>query len=254
MTASPCPGTSCNGRYWKAWDDYDKALAGYDPLNPETSRPEQPDVRWRADGNPVWCSECTARIRRELASLDDLASLLLRTADGYEGTPRTEKVGGSSEPGSPSPAADQLDEMDRLLRLWEDGYRKLRGWDSAPRRGDDADRRTTSIAWLTAHLDGILGSAYALEFGGDVLDWRKALAGSTKAGVRKLRMPLRCPKPGGCGLLTLTWTEGSDRVECRNPGCGFIMSREKYEAEVSAQAAALEAGETTETRAAGHAA
>ncbi len=234
----PCPGT-CNARFWKARDAYDGELAAYDPLDPATSRPDEPDVRPRGYGTPVWCAECTARIRRELASLDDLVALLLRQADGYEGRPRTEKVGGSSEPGSPSPAADQLDELDRLLAMWEKGYRDLMGWDAPPPRGDDADRRTTSIAWLTSHLDGILRSGYALEFGRDVLAWRKVLAGATKAGVRTLRMPLRCPKPHGCGLLTLTWTEGSDRVECGNPNCGLIMSRASYEAEVEAAAKAI---------------
>ena len=46
------------------------ATAAYDPLDAGTSRPEPPDTRFRAAGSPLWCTDCTARIRRELASLD----------------------------------------------------------------------------------------------------------------------------------------------------------------------------------------
>jgi hypothetical protein len=241
MTAQACPG-GCNSRYWKAWDAYDKAVAAYDPLNPATSRPEPPEVRWRADGEPVWCGEHTAQIRRELASLDDLSALLLRTADGYESQPRTERAGSSPEPRSPSPAAEKLDELDRLLTSWEKGYRDLMGWDSPPKRGTDADRRTTCIAWLTSHLDGILTSAYATEFGWDVLAWRKLLARDVKGEPPPgRRLPLRCPKPGGCGLLTLT-RKDANRVECANPACQRSLSWDKYEEEVGHAAAAVTAG------------
>lgn len=234
----PCPG-QCNSKYWKAQYAYDKAVAAYDPLDSATSRPEPPDVRWRSAGEPVWCAEHTAQIRRELASLDRLAGLLLYHADGYETAPRTERVGSSPEPRSQSPAADKLDEMDRLLAQWEDGYRQLKGWDPSPRLGDDADRRTDRIAWLTAHLDGILASAYATEFGFDVLDWRRLLARDVKGEPPPgRRLPLRCPKPGGCGLLTLT-RKSVDRVECANPACRRVMSYDQYETEVEAAAKAV---------------
>lgn len=241
MSAPPCPG-NCNSKYWRAWAGYDEAAAKYDPLNPATSRPEPPTDGWRADGEPVWCGEHTAQIRRELASLDDLTALLLRTADGYGSQPRTERVGSSPDPGSPSPAAERLDELDRLLAMWEKGYRDLMGWPSPPKRGDDADRRTTAIAWLTSHLDGILNSDYATEFGWDVLAWRKILARDVKGEPPPgRRLPLRCPKPGGCGLLTLT-RKGADRVECANPACQRSMSWDRYEEEVLHAAAAVTAG------------
>ncbi|HWG00474.1 MAG TPA: hypothetical protein VG164_01330, partial [Trebonia sp.] len=73
MSAQACPG-SCNSKYWKAWDAYSKAATAYDPLDPATSRPEPPDTPWRAGGEPVWCTEHTTQIRRELASLDDLTA------------------------------------------------------------------------------------------------------------------------------------------------------------------------------------
>jgi hypothetical protein len=235
---------ACNGRYWNAVRAWERDLAAYNPLDPETSRTDHPG--WdivRATGDPVWCGDCKAQVRRELASLDDLASLLLYSADGYESQPRTEKVASSAEPGSPSPAADTLDEMDRLLAMWEKGYRDLKRMDAPPPRGDDADRRTTAVAWLTSHLDGILSSAYAQEFGLDVLDWRRILARSAKAGRRTLRLPLRCPG-NGCHQLSLTWVEGSDRVECGNRDCGLIMSRTAYDDAVLAAAAAISHGET----------
>ena len=242
MSAQPCPGTSCNGRYWKAWAEYDQAAAKYDPLDATTSRPERPAVLWRGDGEPGWGAEHTAQIHRDLVRLDRLANVLVFHADGYETGPRTEKVGGSSEPRSQSPAADKLDEMDRLLVQWEDGYRKLTGRESAPRLSDDADARTDRIAWLSGHLDGILSSPYAVEFGFDVLDWCKRLARDVKGEPPPgRRLPLRCPKPGGCGLLTLT-RKGADRVECANPACLRSMSWDKYMEEVEGAAATVTAG------------
>jgi hypothetical protein len=234
MSDQPCPG-NCNSRYHKACEAYREAMMTYDPLDPDQSRPEPPDIRPRGWGRPVWCSEHAAQIRRELAQLDDLAALLAATADGYDAKPRTERVAGTSVPASPSEAADVLDEMNSMLTGWEQAYRDLRGWPSPPPRGDDASAQTTCIAWLTVHLDGILATAYAEQFGRQVLDWRRILARSTKAGVRKLRLPLRCPR---CHLLVLVWTEGEDTVNCENPDCARVMTRSEYEAEVEVEAAA----------------
>jgi ribosomal protein S27E len=239
MSEQPCPG-NCNSRHWKAVKDYGSALAWYDPLDPDTSRPEPPgESLVRSWGDP-WCPSCTAEIRLRLAQLDDLAAILSAAADGYETSPRTERVGGSSEPRSPSQAADELADMSGILAAWEGTYRELRGWPSPAPRGDDAGKLTTCIAWLARHLDGILASDFAREFGTEVLDWRRAIANRAKAGTRTLRMPLRCPR---CRLLSLTWEEGSDEVKCGDDICGQILTRAQYEALVETTAASISAGE-----------
>ena len=236
-----CPGP-CNGHYRKAIDAHKKALADYDPLDPRTSRPEPPSEQpWL--GEPVWCAPCSALVSLRLAQLDTLAAMLAKEADGYESQPRTEKVGGSSEAGSPSPAADDLDELARMLAEWEDIYRGIKGWDSAPPRGDLASTETERVAWLGRHLRGILADPdIGPDFGTEVLQWHRGMKHQAKAGADVKPKPLRCP---GCHLMTLVWEEGSDRVDCRNPDCARVFSYADYEKEVEHLALALARGETT---------
>lgn len=240
MTEQPCPGP-CNRRWREASEFYQKAVAAYDPLDPDQSRPEPPDFDpWL--GDPVWCAEDAAKVSLHLAQLDTLAALLAAEADGHRDGPSDDggKRGKSSAPPSPSPVADDLDELARMLADWEDAYRTIKGWPAAPPRGDLASRETERIAWLSRHLRGILASDIGPDFGSEVLQWHRGMARKTKAGVRTLRVPLRCPR---CRMLALTWTEGSDRVECGNPDCTLIMTREKYDDEVAATAQRISAGD-----------
>lgn len=229
MTGQPCPGPE-NRRYRDAWKAYRQALADYDPLDAEQSRPEPPDLDpW--PGAPVWCSDCTSRIGRCLAELDDLAARLAAEADGYATSAEAERIPGSGEPASPSQAADDLNELHAMLSGWETAYRELEGWLSAPPRGDLARRETSCIDWLRRHLPGILVSDVAADFGTEILQWHAEFCASAKAGVRTLRKPLRCPS---CRMFTLFWTEGEQHVFCRNEdGCGRILSLAEYEADVS---------------------
>src|SRR6202011_3825225 len=133
--------------YQKAWKEYAQAVAGYDPLDSSQSRPDPPAAScWR--GEPVWCGECTSKITLRLAELDDLAALLSATADGHRPSAGLERVSGSAWQPSPSQAADDLDEMSSMLTGWETIYRELKGWLSAPPRGELASKETTCIAWL----------------------------------------------------------------------------------------------------------
>jgi hypothetical protein len=239
-TSEPCPGRE-NRRYREAWDAYRQAIQDYDPLDPDQSRPKPPDIRPRP-GEPVWCPDCKTLIVQRLAELDDLAAMLDFVADGHHSAEALERVTRSSEPASPSQAADDLNELHTMLYGWEMAYRDIQRWPSPPRRGELASRETSCIAWLSHHLPGILASPVAKDFGTEVLQWHRSTAGQAKAGVRTLKMPLRCPGRG-CGLLTLFWTEGGDRVECQSPACGLILSREQYETEVGNVAGAIERGE-----------
>lgn len=225
MADSECPGP-CNNLHRKAQDAYKAALAAYDPLDAAESRPEPSRIR-PILGDP-WCQRCKSIIRAQLGELDDLTPIRLLFADGHAAdTAPDPGRSGSSEPESPSPGGDDAEETWRMLASWEDAYRDLHGWSSPPRRGMLASRRTSTIAWLSDHLDGILISAIAEDFGAEVMQWHRELKARSKAGKRVLHKPLRCP---GCKYLTLTWDEGEKYVQCGY--CGQLLTYDEYEADV----------------------
>jgi hypothetical protein len=232
---------SCNRAYREARETWQQALAAYDPLDPNTSRPIPPSIQpW--PGNP-WCGRCKSRIRETLAECDTLASLLAATADGHRAGPGTERVSGSAVHLSPSQAGDDLDELITMLSGWEEAYRDHAGLEAPlARRGRLAAPETEIIAWLMRRLDEILVTPFAVDFGQEVLQWHREFTNKTKAGARTLRKPLRCPRPQ-CRLLTLTWTEGDTYVICNNPDCGARIPLAEYEAETVRLGEALERGE-----------
>ena len=65
------------------------------------------------------------------------------------------------------------------------------------------------------------------------MQWHREFTSGTKAGVRTLRKPMRCPS---CQYLTLVWTEGEQQVLCNNPACNRILSLADYDAEVEKMA------------------
>lgn len=227
MADQACPGRE-NDRYREAWRAYGQALDDYDPLDPGQSRPEPPGVQ-AVPGAPVWCGTCAAKIRQRLGELDDLACILQACADGHRDAPDGQRVTGTLEDMSPSKAADDVDEIARMLGSWEHAYRDLRGWPCPRRDGELAAWVTSCSSWLMAHLTGILASALAEDFGKEILQWNREFTGKAKAGVRKLTKPMRCPR---CQLLMLTQVDGEDRVTCRNPECLRVLSLAEYEAEV----------------------
>jgi hypothetical protein len=236
-----CPGP-CNKRYQEAWAKYAADVGDYNEtglLDADRSRPEPPAARFWP-GSPVWCTDCTTKIRLRLAQLDTLAGRLAAEADGYREPGDLERVSGTTEPSSQSRAGDDLDEMFRMLSTWEAIYRTLKGWQSGAPHGDLAARETECIDWLRRHLNGILVSGIAADFGLEVLQWHRESCGAAKAGVRTLRKPMRCPS---CKCVMLFWTEGETTVNCKNPDCGRILTLSQYETEAERQAAILARGE-----------
>lgn len=194
-----------------------------------TNCPGPCNATWRTTGEgtpfpgePTWCPPCTTRIRQALTELDDLAALLTATADGHR-EQQTSPARRRTHTPSPSAASDDLDELTRTLTEWENAYRDLRRWPSPPRRGHLATRTTATIAWLTTHLDGILASEIAEDFGREIRQWHRELATKAKAGTGYHRKPVPCPR---CGLKLLTLHDGADHVVCA--GCNRHMPMSEY--------------------------
>lgn len=203
------------------------AIACPGVCNTTWRRTHEGDPTW---GQPTWCPPDAARIRRLLAELDDLAALTAASSDGYR-EPPTQPASATHAP-TPSPAADDLDELAAMLRGWEDAYRELRDWPSPPRRGYLATVTTTTIAWLTAHLDGILTAPIAADFGAEVERWHRELVGKTRSGTGRRRGLAACPR---CGLRLLSWEDGDDHVICGS--CNRHMSMDEYREHTAAEAA-----------------
>jgi hypothetical protein len=184
----------------------------------------------------VWCQPCASRIRRALGGLDYLGCLLAAIADGHHEQPlNPQRVGAYAA--SPSSAADDLDELQRILIEWEAAYYDHRKWVHQPRHGYLASVPSEVISWLTGHLDGVLASPFAAEFGSEVLQWHRDLMSKAKAGTGVHKKPVNCP---WCGLKTLTWREDDEYVACANPGCRCRLSMDQYREEAAQAARRLE--------------
>jgi len=237
-----CPGP-CNDRWRRKQCQHQQDLRDYDPLDQHQSRPEPPDTSC-ITGNP-WCADCSPLIREQLGELDYLGALrVLRElgGDGYGTDSAPERVSGSADPASPSPSSDDVDDTATMLAGWEQAYRDLMGWPAAIRHGSLAAKRTECIAWLAERFSDIITSGIAADFGAEVMIWHAELKAKSKAGVRTLRKPLRCPS---CKRLMMMYTDGDKSVRCYNPTCRRILSLPEYEAEVETLAARLKAAKIT---------
>ena len=212
-----CPG-GCNAS-WRAFDEARREASETQP--------------WQ--GDPVWCHRCASSIRRCLPELDYLGALRAATADGHREQPEegTRRTGGHAP--SPSPAADDLDELTRMLREWEAAYCETMNINPPIRHGYLADVRSEIIAFLTERLDTVLASPIAADFGREILQAHRELSSKAKAGTGQHRKPVACPR---CGLKLLTWAEGDEHVQCS--GCGRFLSMDEYHAEVAAAERGLE--------------
>jgi len=227
-THACCGG--CNHHWRQAQTAFKAALDEWAAAGPtgRGPKPEQPTIR-PVLGDPVWCHRCTARIRLSLAEIDDLAAIYAAASDGHRAPGNGDKVTGSKGAPSPSPTADDLDELYSVLADWEAAYR---GNDWRAHRGALAPAITTVVAWLGTHIDGILAHPdIAPEFGRDVLQWHRHLVHRTKAGtgVHAKRTP--CPR---CDCMSLTWREGDEYVRCSNIDCQRLLNLDDYDA-VSAE-------------------
>ncbi|MFI6516849.1 hypothetical protein ACIBF1_14910 [Spirillospora sp. NPDC050679] len=186
-------------------------------------RPRRPASGPPTPGDPVWCGRCQVLLRARLAELDDLAAKLAASPE-TQGSGRSERVSGSRSRPSPSPAVDDLDELLRTLLGWEDAYREHRSFAPRPRRGRYAATLASCVAWLGAHLDGLLVFPGAADFGLEVMEMHRRLRSRTSSPAPRRRAPEPCPE---CDLLTLVHNPATDEVRCRacnwtatSPGLG----------------------------------
>lgn len=211
-----CPG-SCNA-WWRNLTEDQQAASEHAP------RP----------GEPVWCGSCAGRIRRCLTELDYLGALLAAVSDGHREAPEEGTRRNNGHAPSPSPHADAIDELTRMLREWETIYCETMGINPPIRHGYLADVRSEVIAFLTERLDTVLASPVAVDVALEVLQWHREFVTATKAGTGRHKKPVPCP---WCGLKLLAWCEGDDYVACGNPGCRCRMTMDEYHAEAANAAA-----------------
>lgn len=228
----PCPGR-CNSGVRRAAAAYEAAIAQWRPDSGEEP-PEPPKLRpW--PGEPAWCSACSATLRACLADLDELLALRLIMADGFQtaGEQLVGRVHGTKQnPASLSPGQDDLDEIVRWLRDWEDAVRDSQGWMTAPYRGTNAPALTGVVSWLLTHLDLILNHRDMAEpFGLELLRNHSRLQALTSTKPPLTHKPLPCPgrEAGGqpCRRRSLFLHEDG-MIRCSNHNCRRVLTEEEY--------------------------
>jgi hypothetical protein len=237
--SEPCPG-SCNARWRKAAALHQaavaahlSALAGLPPGAKAPDPPVPPDISpWH--GEPVFCQRCQSQVRAELAELDDLAAMLAALPPGVRpATPdRREpvKVSGSKAAPSPSPAADDLDELAGWLRSWEAVARHED--DPRPRRGFLATEVTTLVAWLYHHFGALITDPdVAADFGAETRRWHRELTAKAHAASYSRHVKKPCP---GCGRYTLFEKPGEDYIACAYEDCRRRLTRAELDLAPSA--------------------
>jgi hypothetical protein len=219
-----CDGP-CNSRWRKADAEHKKALAAYDPLDPDQSRPPPPEV-YPVYGDP-WCPRCKNQIHEMLSQLDDLACLLaaLPPSVNARNDDKAGKVSGTHEVPSPSRRMDDLAELGQWLRDWES---VARGDDPKPHRGYLATEITTITAWLVAHFEKLITHPdVGVDFGRETRRWHQELLEKARAGQVDKHVKRPCPR---CRLYTLWARDGEDYIRCINEECNRRMTREELAA------------------------
>ncbi|WP_019630819.1 hypothetical protein [Actinomadura atramentaria] len=183
------------------------------PCNDPRRRARRPDDAppTATQGDPVWCGACRSLLRSRLAELDDLAARVGAALD-QRSAGLTERVSGSRSRPSPSAAVDDLDELLHTLLSWEDAYREARGFATRPRRGRYAPTLAACVAWLGAHLDGLLTFPGARDFGREILTLHRRLRARASLGGPPRPAARPCPE---CDLLTLQHDPSTDELRCR---------------------------------------
>lgn len=217
-------------------------------------------------GQPVWCGPCAAGVVAALRHIvDAYTQLELDKLRGPTAAPHDQHVSGSRDAPSPSPAADEQDELVRRLVWWEDQIREARGlarrgarlpvtpsrqldrcpWPRPllPRRPPrsvgllrpsvESTTLTGTVRFLQANLGWALAQVgIPLDpgpgelIGRDLLRLRALIGGRTKTRPQRSRRDVPCPR---CEMRTLVHEGGTDHVQCENPDCRRMLSLDEYD-------------------------
>lgn len=217
--ADPCPGR-CN-RTWRNADRIDPDGNHYDRdghlIDP-------------TPGQPVWCRPCADAIRAALGSLPDHAVARRdgRTAPGDTTGDRTRHATGGLAAPSPSPAFDELDELEAWARGWVEALADHLRHDAPSLRprvdGVPARNLTGHVRYLQGHATALLSAPFAVDVGRETLAVAHRL--ERTAGHDRVRTRLAEPCPT-CDVRALVREDGLDYVECR--ACGRLWSEAEYD-------------------------
>lgn len=231
-SAGPCP-SRCNWRWREAMEAYEAAIEKWAARGCRGEEPQPPQTEpW--PGEPVLCRRCASITRGALRELPvayralDSMKYLTRTAPADDG-----RRGRSDAAPSPSPGADQQDEICRTISMWEDDLRQHLHHSAAQDTGVQHADLAASVDYLNYNWRAMSERA---ECAGDFADeisrlFRVSVAMVKNKTVRRT-LPVACPT---CEMETLIQEEGiAGRpwyVECseRLGGCSRLFTENEYE-------------------------
>jgi len=227
----PCP-SRCNIR-WRQLvkeplDAFGKAMKAWqeDPAGMPPEEPEVPDLRpW--PGDPVLCQRCQSQVKTELAELADLADIMEMENTGHRHGPDADRVSGSRHAPSPSPVADDLDELASVLRDWQ--AVALEMGDTPARTGFLLSEVGTLCARLAGRYFPKLANNpdVAASFAEEISQWHRRFTAQAKAGTGLHHKREPCPR---CGRYSLTWRDGDTYVACSARECARMLSLDEFRA------------------------
>jgi hypothetical protein len=189
-------------------------------------------------GAPVWCAECTERIRQSLRGLPAAYRALANTQT-VATRERPERVGPAG-PGSVPREIAHADEILRTVCGWEDELRRhlgqVRRWLPTGHVHEGRDL-VVAVEYLLARHAAAVCAPFAVEYGQEVFALRAeavVLVGGGDTAVRPSRVRIEgvlCPL---CGRQGLYRRNGAEGVACAH--CDAAGSEAEYGAHTRLQA------------------
>lgn len=231
-SVGPCP-SRCNRKWREAVEAYETAVQKWVGAGCKGDEPQPPEIEpW--PGEPVLCRKCAAIARGALRELpqayDALASVkfLTRSASADE-----ERRGRSDVPPSPSPGADQQDEICHTITAWEDDLRQHLRHAAAADTGEQRADLAASVDYVNTNWRAMIERPEcAGEFADEITRLHRVAVAMVKNKPIRKHLPAPCPS---CDMLTMVQEEGfAGRpwyVECAEHlgGCGRLYQEAEYQ-------------------------
>lgn len=185
-------------------------------------------------GNSLLDGGCFARMRGDLATVQWAYSWLGATMLALPASwkPGTLHRAGESQPPTSLGMHDVRVDIHDTLASWA----RMIAEEHTPALHGPADDTVHAIAvWLRARLQWCSDQPWCDQFASALTILRQNAYALAPWDRSRIDLPLPCPKPRGCGLLTLSLYSGDDGVTCRNRACGRVISWADYYLEVRAE-------------------